>query len=471
MYATLQNINATEPVLAHNPDAKFMPSLFLPENVDTKGYGGLRFQGKFKINSPDRNLITVITVVFNGEKFLEETILSVLNQTYDNVEYIIIDGGSTDGSVEIIKKYEHAIDYWVSEKDTGIYEAMNKGISLAQGLIIGLINADDFYQLQHFENIVTEFHKTNCDILYGDTARHSLNGTVDFSQSSDTVDIPKGLTFFHTSIVVRRDVYTQIGLFNTNFKIAGDIDWLLRAWNVNKMFSKGSYFVNMRLGGISDKQFLKARKEHSHALLLNGYKKIPNISIVYSVFRRKIGIFKLGKVKTQLIFILIFMVNCMMKYSPSHFLKKRILGLLSIQIGNRSYLHSVKIFGFKNMQIGDHCVINSGCYLDNRKNIKIGNNVSISHDSKIYTLGHDINHPYFITHGRDVIIEDYVVIFSNVLIMPGTHLKKGCVCYPGSVVTGIHEENSILAGNPARQIGIRTSKQLYTIDYSFIFAL
>lgn len=166
---------------SNKPEDKFETVLYLPEGEDRQGEGGLRTKGYFKTGgiipnapiaksantyhcersgeihfenpsllteslTPEANpLITVVTVVYNGEKFLEETILSVINQTYDNVEYIIIDGGSTDGTLDIIKKYEHAIDYWVSEKDEGIYDAMNKGCELAIGKGLNFLNAGDVY--------------------------------------------------------------------------------------------------------------------------------------------------------------------------------------------------------------------------------------------------------------------------------------------------------------------------------------
>ncbi|MEA1893278.1 MAG: glycosyltransferase [Campylobacterota bacterium] len=125
-----------------------------------------------KMATKDKPLISIVTVVFNGEKHLEQTIQSVVNQTYKNIEYIIIDGGSTDGTVDIIKKYEDKISYWVSEKDSGIYDAMNKGIDVANGEWINFMNAGDIF----FDNNVLEsvFHKEslatdNIDLFYSDS--------------------------------------------------------------------------------------------------------------------------------------------------------------------------------------------------------------------------------------------------------------------------------------------------------------
>ena len=131
---------------------------FYPLSKNRKRYseGGLRIKSEFKQSLPNRPLITIITAVFNGEKYLQETINSIKNQTYNNYEFVVIDGGSTDKTMEIIKKNSNMIDYWVSEEDEGLYDAFNKGLSLARGDYIGIINSDDTYENNALE-ILTNY--------------------------------------------------------------------------------------------------------------------------------------------------------------------------------------------------------------------------------------------------------------------------------------------------------------------------
>lgn len=142
-YATTRLVIRDKPVLDDPPEAKFQSLLFLPPNFERKGEGGLRTKGYFKQSLRDKPLITVITVVFNGVTSLENAINSVINQKYDNVEFIVLDGESIDGTLDIIKKYEDQIDYWVSEKDGGIYDAMNKAVTVSRGDWILFLGADD----------------------------------------------------------------------------------------------------------------------------------------------------------------------------------------------------------------------------------------------------------------------------------------------------------------------------------------
>ena len=169
-YSTTRLLTKEMPEIINNPEDKFETVLFLPMGENRKGEGGLRTKGFFKKSYDDKPLISIITVVYNGEKHLQETIQSVINQTYDNVEYIIIDGGSSDGTIDIIKKYEDQIDYWVSEKDNGIYDAMNKGIKVAKGKWLNFMNAGDkFYDKETLNSIFAENDLAVYTLIYGNT--------------------------------------------------------------------------------------------------------------------------------------------------------------------------------------------------------------------------------------------------------------------------------------------------------------
>ncbi|HYX05968.1 MAG TPA: glycosyltransferase family 2 protein [Bacteroidales bacterium] len=198
--------------------------------------------------------ISVITVVYNNEKTLERTIKSVVNQGYNNLEYIIIDGGSTDGTLDIIKKHEHEIDYWISEPDEGIYDAMNKGIEQATGELIGIINSDDWYAEDTVDKVAQAYRKSHADVIYGNMiVVDEKNNTNRLRECIISVENKiKDLKFSHPTLFVKKSIYDRFGKFNTEFVIEADMDFILRLLNKDLNFHKvESVFAHFTLGGFS----------------------------------------------------------------------------------------------------------------------------------------------------------------------------------------------------------------------------
>lgn len=278
-YSTTQLLTQEKPILKRQPDDKFETILFLPENGDRKGEGGLRTKGYFKKSHEDKPLISIITVVFNGEQYLEQTIQSVINQSYDNVEYIIIDGGSTDGTLDIIKKYEDRIDYWVSEKDDGIYDAMNKGITLATGKVIGLINADDWYEKRTIKEVVDIFNENkHRDIVYG-LLRHIKNEQ-EYKIEAQNHNFLYERMIPHPTCFVKKAVYNKLNNFSTMYRASADYDFMIRAKLANFNFIKiDEVLANFRNEGISNSSKVGAMES------LKIKRKNKLISLKYYLFK------------------------------------------------------------------------------------------------------------------------------------------------------------------------------------------
>lgn len=204
-----------------------------------------------KINK-NKPLISIITVVYNGENFLEETIKSVINQTYSNVEYIIIDGGSSDSTVDIIQKYDNNIDYWKSEKDSGIYEAMNKGIDMATGGWINFMNAgDSFYNENTLEQLFLDNDYTKYDIVYGNHKVIYTNKSR-IAMAGCIKDIWKGSQFCHQSTFVSTKVHKK-NKFNLSNRIGADFEFFYNLYKQNLNFKYIDIVIaNYSAGGLSD---------------------------------------------------------------------------------------------------------------------------------------------------------------------------------------------------------------------------
>jgi glycosyltransferase involved in cell wall biosynthesis len=176
-FSTTRRVKKTKTITGNHQGGHSIKNTVLPEQLYRCGEGGLRTFGYMKSSEIDKPLISVITVIYNGRRFLERTIQSVLNQAYDNVEYIIIDGGSTDGSLDVIKKYDKVIDYWVSEPDSGVYDAMNKGVSLFHGDYVLFLGCDDRL-FDIFLEVVSYFDSKTTS-YYGDVILSKNNKSYD----------------------------------------------------------------------------------------------------------------------------------------------------------------------------------------------------------------------------------------------------------------------------------------------------
>ena len=239
--------------------------------------------------------ISIITICFNSEETIEKTIESVLSQTYENIEYIIIDGGSTDKTLEIVNKYKDKISKIISEKDKGIYDAMNKGISVSTGEVVAILNSDDFYVDEFvIEKVVQFFGKNKGDACYGNLEyvdRKNIAKKVRIWQAGDynIKKLKNGWAPPHPTFFVRKYLYEKYGVFNLDFNIAADYELMLRFLLQDiRIGYINENLVCMREGGHSArsvKQRKKGWQEIRNAWIFNN-KKIPKFLILRRLFSK-----------------------------------------------------------------------------------------------------------------------------------------------------------------------------------------
>ena len=228
-------------------------------SVDKKkkyGKGGLRLKDIKKKTESDQPLISIITVVLNGAKFIEETLESIYQQSYKNYEHIVIDGGSTDGTLDIIKRYSDKIDYWVSEEDNGIYDAFNKAMTVCKGEYIGFINSDDQYN-ENTLQILIKYLKRNQDIdfIFGSVKKHwgVLHGYRPWK-----IYYSWGFYSSHsTGFFIKTSSAKKVGFYDLKYKFSSDYDYFYRMIVQKKMkgiaTKKDELFGTFRRGGFSSK--------------------------------------------------------------------------------------------------------------------------------------------------------------------------------------------------------------------------
>lgn len=234
--------------------------------------------------------ISIITAVYNGAEHLEQTIQSVLSQGYSNVEYIIIDGGSTDGTQNIIKKYEEHLAYWVSEKDSGMYSAMNKGWRKATGELVGILNSDDYYLEDTLETVANTFLKSKADVMHGNWTKLKCIGEQQYfrEETPNFSEMQKMMGVFHPSTFVKRSVYEAVNGYNESYKLSSDYDFVLRIYNLGYNFEYvNQSFTVFRLTGVSNSD-CTSYKEGYKILLENDSKYAPLLKrAIYRCYLKK----------------------------------------------------------------------------------------------------------------------------------------------------------------------------------------
>lgn len=231
--------------------------------------------------------ISIITAVYNNKASILDAVHSVQSQTYANIEHIIIDGGSTDGTIELIKNLSLQPSLFISEHDNGIYDALNKGIRLATGDVIGFMHSDDiFADNTVLDSVAIQFVDSAVDTVYGDlqyVGKEDSSSVVRYWKSSlfDIRALYKGWMPPHPTVYLRREVYANHGLFDTSFRIAADYDFMLRIFRDNSRNSRyiPKVLVKMRVGGKSNsiKNYIQKWKEDYRALKNN---KIGGIGVL-----------------------------------------------------------------------------------------------------------------------------------------------------------------------------------------------
>jgi len=260
-----------------------------------KNSGGSRKTGFLKKNKKNSPLISIITVVLNNKKFLQQTIDSVHNQSYKNYEHIIVDGKSTDGTLDILRKNNSKIDLWISESDKGIYDAMNKGIKLSRGSIISILNSDDIFYKGTLKTVKNYFNKYKLiDFLFGSVIKYKL------LHGYKPWKIRWSFGFYSTHSIgffIRKKAQKKVGYYKTKYKYSSDYDFFYRMIVKYKLkgmaTKKNEIFGKFRRGGISSKiSFMDYLWETIRIRLDNG----QNLLLVSVIFILKYTRYLVNKI-------------------------------------------------------------------------------------------------------------------------------------------------------------------------------
>ncbi|MDY4040326.1 MAG: glycosyltransferase [Prevotella sp.] len=419
------------------------------------------------------NKISVITIVYNDVANIRTTMESYFSQTWEDKEYIVIDGGSTDGTADIIREYSDRLAYWCSNPDHGMYDAMNKGLLHVSGDWVNILNCGDIYaspqSLEQAIRNVPDIDST--DIIYGNSIQRDHDTDL-FQEADEDIDKMRHAPIYrHGSSLVRAALHRSHPFdLSKEAEYGFALDWLM----IHTLFKEGRIFRKTqatieiyRVEGISNNpkqsRIYNRMITTGHPLSTSDRLKIQ-LSMATQHFKQS------RFYKYFIAFLAEYILNDWLPLIPFWHTRKHYLKAMKMQIGEGTFVMKRNyIMVPQKIKIGSHSHINRGCILDGRGGIRIGSNVSISYNVSLLTGSHDHTTPQFRGVFLPITIEDYVWVGANATILQNVTLGQGAVICAGAVVTKDVEPYSIVGGIPARKIGTRNRNLDYHCKWDIPF--
>ena len=411
-----------------------------------------------------KNKITVITVVYNNFEGIKDTLESFVSQSWSNKELIVIDGGSTDGTWDIIKSYSENISYKCSEPDGGIYDAMNKGIDRATGDWVTFLNSGDvFANDKVLERVFGNDDYDGVDVVYGDSIEVTETSRLSLVAPSDVSRMEYFPVYRHGSSFVRTSVQKK---FKFNISLKKDLGYSLDWEMIHRMFVAGCSFrkVDVEIQaflkeGVSDRPYMS--RWYNYKITCAGKFSVQKFSyflyncLIYTLLHSYLYVWVRA-------FFMEFLLNSCLSLIPFWTIRRGYLKLVRSKIGKGSFvMKNVYIQSPNRLTIGNNSHINRGVVLDARGDIVIGSCVSVSHNVNIMTGGHEHMSPHFTGIFKPIVINDYAWIGVGATILQGVTIGKGAVVCAGAVVNKNVGDYEIVGGVPAKKIGERTKDLQY----------
>lgn len=422
------------------------------------------------LNTPSQlPRISVITVVYNDAAHIRHTIESVFEQTYPNIEYLVIDGGSTDGTKEAIETFSNRIDYFVSEPDDGMYDALNKGILHATGEWVIVLNSGDaFCSPRSLSAVMATGLQAEADIIYGNSIELDGNSERYLTAGDNPDELAIHSIYRHGSSLVRTDVHRHF-LYDLakRSKIGYALDWdaIYRMHRAGKRFRKADVFIETyQREGMSNhplrNYLINYRVTRAGGFSLRKVKFL--LRGVTVTFLKASGIYRfLKSLGVE------YMVNDVLPHIPFWSWRRFYLRRLGMKIGKDSFISKRHYVTNPNrVVLGPGSHLNLDVHLDARGGITIGRGVSVSFGVRIITGGHDVNSPTFRGIFSPITIADNAWIGANAVILQGVTIGQCAVVAAGAVVTKDVPPFAIVGGVPARIIGERNHDLNYVCEWN-----